>query len=43
MRLKPSDSALVMGIETPAQKRDSLRWLVKHLTRVLAWVPRGSS
>ena len=30
------------GIEAPAQKRDSLRWLRKQRTRVLALVPRGS-
>ena len=31
MRSKPSDSALVVGIETPAQKRDSLRCAGKAL------------
>src|SRR5262245_34235351 len=36
------EAALVVGIASPAQKRDSLRWLRKHFTRVLALVPRGS-
>ena len=39
---KRSEAALVVGIEAPAQKRDSLRWLRKQRTRVLRLVPRGS-
>ena len=32
----------MVGIDSPAQKRASLRWLRKQRTRVLALVPRGS-